>query len=74
MSSASRAELKAPSLSITLVNSWDLRALSAMTFSSIVPEAISRYTITLRVWPMRCVLSTACASVAGFHQGSSRKQ
>ena len=25
------------------------------------------------VWPMRCARSIACASTAGFHQGSSRK-
>ena len=27
-----------------------------------------------RCWPMRCARSTACASAAGFHQGSSTKQ
>src|ERR1700730_244474 len=74
MSSADRPEENAPSLSITEENSSALRAFSAMTFSSIVPDAISRYTITFLVSPMRCVRSTACASVAGFHQGSSRKQ
>ena len=42
MSSGDSADEKAPSLSITLVNSSALRALSAMTFSSMVPEAISR--------------------------------
>jgi hypothetical protein len=49
MSSADSAEEKAPSLSITLENSSALRAFSAMTFSSMVPDAMSRYTMTFRV-------------------------
>src|SRR5271169_356508 len=39
-------------------------------FSSTVSRAISRYANTGRCCPMRCVRSTACASTAGFHQGS----
>ena len=59
---------------MTLANSSALRAFSAITFSSMVSLAISRYTMTLRVCPIRWVRSTAWASVAGFHHGSSRKQ
>ena len=74
MSSAVRAEPNALPSSMTLANSLALRALRAMTLSSMVSWAISRYTMTLRVWPMRWVRSMAWASVAGFHHGSSRKQ
>ena len=59
---------------MTLANNSAFRAFSAITFSSIVSLAMSRYTITLRVCPIRWVRSMACASVAGFHHGSSRKQ
>jgi len=74
MSSAFSAEPNTAPSSITPVNSSAFRLARASTFSSIVSLAMRRYTMTLRVCPMRCVRSTACASVAGFHQGSSRKQ
>ena len=47
-------------------------ACSSRIFSSTVPFATSRVAITLRVWPIRCARSIACASTAGFHHGSSR--
>ena len=74
MSSAVKAAPNTSPSSITEENSAALRALSATTFSSMVSRAMSRYTITFRVCPIRCVRSTAWASTAGFHHGSSRKQ
>ena len=74
MSSAFNLESNTAPSSITPVNSSAFRSARASTFSSMVSLAMRRYTMTLRVCPMRCVRSTACASVAGFHHGSSRKQ
>ncbi len=74
ISSTVRLDANRSPSSRTPRNRAALRRAKATTFSSIVSREISRYTITGLVWPIRCVRSTACASVAGFHHGSSRKQ
>mmetsp|Transcript_111507 Transcript_111507/g.302689 ORF Transcript_111507/g.302689 Transcript_111507/m.302689 type:complete len:551 (+) Transcript_111507:905-2557(+) len=49
-----------------ILNSWSRSILSSMR-----PLMTSRYTRTSRSWPMRYARSTAWASVAGFHAGST---